>query len=326
MIKALLFIFALAPLGLHAAPSITPGAIWPDDRGLHIQAHGGGVLRFGGVWYWFGEDRSQDIPAGTRAVACYASEDLAHWQFRNRVLILTDTEAGMTGLVVERPKVYYNGMTKKFVMYMHIDDHLYKAARVGVAVCDTVDGKYRYLRSFRPLNAESRDIGQFVDDDGTAYLICESRPTKGFFIAKLSDDYLDVEKQTSFIGRPLEGGALIHYDGLYYFVGSHLTSWSPNPNQYATAQKIEGPWSGFKDIAPPERKTYGSQSTFLLKVVGSRKTSVIFMGDQWKAKALWDSRYLWMPLEIGGGEIHLPEPGPWSIDAQTGEVAIADPE
>ena len=322
-ILVLPFVSAL-PFVLQAAPTITPGAVWPDDRGQHVQAHGGGVVQFGNTWYWFGEDRSKDIPTGTCAVACYASNDLMHWQFRNRVLTLTDGATGFQGTVLERPKVFYNANTRQFVMYMHIDGDRYRVARVGVAVCDTADGNYRYLRSFRPLGKESRDIGQFVDDDGSAYLIFESRPTKGFFIAKLSGDYLDVEKETSFIAAPLEGGCVVHYAGLYYVVGSWLTSWSPNPNQYATAKTIEGPWSEFKDIAPPETKTYGSQSTFLLKVVGSRKTSVIFMGDVWKPKTQWNSRYLWMPLEIDGSTLRLTEPRPWTIDSTTGEVIVSD--
>ena len=31
---------------------------------------------------------------------------------------------------------------------------------------DKIDGHYKNLRSFRPLDHESRDIGQFIDDDG----------------------------------------------------------------------------------------------------------------------------------------------------------------
>jgi hypothetical protein len=80
--------------------------------------------------------------------------------------------------VLERPKVFYNAKTRKYVMYMHIDDAKYALARVGVAVSDTVDGDYKFLRSFRPLGQESRDIGQFIDDDGSAYLIFEDRPAK----------------------------------------------------------------------------------------------------------------------------------------------------
>ena len=133
-------------------------------------------------------------------------------------------------------------------------------------------------RSFRPLGQESRDIGQFIDDDGSAYLIFEDRPAKGFHIAKLSDDYLTVEKDVCLIRAPLEGGAIVHFDGLYYVVGSALTGWKPNPNKYATAPSLEGPWSEFRDIAPPETNTYGSQSTMLVKVVGTKTTTVDLHG------------------------------------------------
>ncbi len=79
---------------------------------------------------------------------------------------------------------------------------------------------------------------------------------------------------------PIEGGAIVHYKGLYYVLGSALTGWSPNPNKYATALSLEGPWSEFRDVAPPETRTYGSQSTMLLKVSGRKDTTVIFMGDR----------------------------------------------
>ena len=94
----------------------------------------------------------------------------------------------------------------------------------------------------------------------------------------------------------------------------------PNANVYATSPSLEGPWTEFKDIAPPQTKTYNSQSSMLLKVVGKRSTTVLFMGDQWKPKMLWDSRYLWMPLEIGDGKLHLPAPKPWTIHIKSGDV------
>jgi hypothetical protein len=229
--------------------------------------------------------------------------------------------------VLERPKVFYNAKTKKFVMYMHIDGPNpgetggYKLARVGVATCDTADGDYQYLKSFRPLGHESRDIGQFVDDDGTAYLIFEDRPF-GFRIAKLSDDYLTVEKEICLIAEHMEGGAIVHHEGLYYVLGSALTGWNANPNKYATAKSLAGPWSEFKDVAPPEKNTYGAQSTMLVKITGTKTTSVIFMGDIWKPQTQWDSRYLWMPLEIGGGKMTLPEPREWTLDVTTGGATI----
>jgi hypothetical protein len=316
-LSALLF-FLLAA----AAPVINPGEPWLDDRGRHIQAHGGGIIKLGDTYYWFGEDRAQGLDPEKRYVSCYSSKDLARWTFRNQVVQFSDPENLGPRWVLERPKVFYNAKTKKYVMYLHLDDGKYKLARVAVAVSDTVDGDYKYLKSFRPLGQESRDIGQFIDDDGSAYLIFEDRPVKGFHIAKLSDDYLTVEKDVCLINAPLEGGAVVHYKGLYYAIGSALTGWKPNPNKYATATSLAGPWSEFKDIAPPETNTYGSQSTMMLKVAGTKTTTVIFMADIWKPETQWDSRYLWMPLQIGDGKLWLPAPAPWTLNIKTGEAVV----
>jgi hypothetical protein len=305
------------------AQVIRPGEPWLDNRGQQIQAHGGGMFLWKGIYYWFGEDRSPSNDPDKRFVACYSSKDLVHWTFRRQVVAWTDPENLGPHWVLERPKVFHNPRTGKFVLYAHLDDAHYKVARVAVAVSDRIDGDYHYVKSFRPLDRESRDIGQFVDDDGAAYLIFESRPIKGFFIAKLSQDYLSVVQQVALVEAPLEGGALVHFHGLYYAIGSHMTGWRPNPNVYATSPTLSGPWSSFRDIAPPETNTYNSQSTMLLKVVGSKQTAVIFMADQWRPQQLWDSRYLWMPVEIGDGAMYLPPPHNWTINTKTGGTQLA---
>ena len=306
---------------LAAPATIRPGELWPDDRGEHIQAHGGGILKAGDKFYWFGEDRARALDWHSGHVGCYVSTNLADWKFCRDVLNLTAPTNFGRHLVLERPKVFYNAPTKKFVMYFHMDNGRYQIASVGVAVSDTADGDYKFLKYFRPLGHESRDIGQFVDDDGTAYLIFEDRPF-GFRIAKLSEDYLTVEKEVCLISKHMEGGAIVHYNGLYYIIGSALTGWNPNPNQYATAKSLAGPWSEFKDIAPPENNTYGAQSTMMLKISGTKTNCVIFMGDMWRPQTQWDSRYLWMPLEIGDGKLTLPEPHEWTLDVATGEAKI----
>lgn len=297
---------------------IQPGEVWPDNNGNHIQAHGGGIIKSGKTYYWYGEGRAKGLDTNYRYVGCYSSKDLMNWKFRGYVLKQGDPEHLGARWVLERPKVFYNRKTKKYVMYFHLDNKQYSLARVGIAVADKPDGAFSYAKSFRPLGKESRDIGQFIDDDGTPYLIFESRPTKGFYIAGLSEDYMDVDREVSFIQAPLEGGAIVQYQGLYYAIGSALTGWRPNANKYATAKTLAGPWSQFTDIAPPETNTYKSQSTMLLKVEGTKSTTVIFMADQWKPATQWDSRYLWMPLEIGDGKLWVPQPRPWSIDVKKG--------
>ena len=300
---------------------IRPTQLWPDNNGKHIQAHGGGIIKLGKMYYWYGEERSQGSDTNYRYVSCYSSKDLVSWTFKGDVVKMLDPDSLGRKWILERPKVFYNKASKKYVMYFHLDNATYKVAKVGIAVSDKPDGNFTYVKSFRPLGHESRDIGQFIDDDGTAYLVFEDRPL-GFHIAKLSDDYMNVEKEMCLIPAHMEGGAIVHYKGLYYSIGSALTGWNANPNKYAVAKSLEGPWSEFKDIAPPATNTYGAQSTMLLKVEGKKSTTVIFMGDIWKPKTQWDSRYLWMPLEIGDGKLWLPEPKPFTLNVKTGEAVI----
>jgi hypothetical protein len=61
----------------------------------------------------------------------------------------------------------------------------------------------------------------------------------------------------------------------------------------------------------------------MLKVSGTKGTWSSFMGDIWKPQTQWDSRYLWMPLEIGGGKLWLPAPKPWTLEVETGLATIS---
>lgn len=311
----------LSQPGRAQANLIRPGEVWPDADGQHVQAHGGGIIKLKSTYYWYGEERRQNLDPRYRYVSCYSSKDLVHWKFRGDVVQMPPPDSLSADWILERPKVFYNARTKKYVLYFHLDDKGYKVAQVGVAVSERPTGPFRYVKRFRPLGHESRDIGQFIDDDGTAYLVFEDRPF-GFRIARLSADYLSVEKEMTLVRAHMEGGAIVHYNGLYYAIGSGLTGWRANPNKYATAPTLEGPWADFQDIAPPETNTYGAQSTMMVKVVGTRKTTVLFLGDIWKPKTQWDSRYLWMPLEIGDGQLRLPAPRPFTLDVKTGETTF----
>jgi len=298
---------------------IKPGAVWTDQANQPIQAHGGCIIKIAEKYYWNGQQSRQGLDSSLRYVSCYSSADLMNWTFENDVVQMSDPEALGTGWILERPHVFHDAAANKFVMYFHLDNKKYNYARVGIAISDHPNGNFKYVKSMRPLGRPSRDIGQFIDDDGTSYLIFEDREL-GFHIVKLSADLMSIEKEMSLVRAHLEGGAIVHYEGLYYVIGSGLTGWDPNPNKYATAKSLEGPWSEFKDIAPPETNTYRSQSTMLLKVTGTKATNVIYMGDQWKPERQWDSRYLWMPLVIGNGKLWLTEPRPWSVNVRTGTV------
>lgn len=135
--------------------SIRPGELWPDDKGVHVNAHGGGLLYYQGKYYWFGEFKSATTSSALVGVTCYSSEDLYNWTNNGIALKVAenDEKSDITkGCIIERPKVVYNEKTKKFVMWFHLElkGKGYSAARIGTAVSDRVEGPYRFVRSFRP--------------------------------------------------------------------------------------------------------------------------------------------------------------------------------
>ena len=98
------------------------GEIFPDTEGKHINAHGGGIIRHDGTYYWYGEHRGDGTPgSGQEGVMCYTSDDLRTWENRGIVLAVSDTEGDPLerGGIIERPKVVYNPATGKFVMWFH---------------------------------------------------------------------------------------------------------------------------------------------------------------------------------------------------------------
>lgn len=141
--------------------SFKPGALWFDNNGIHINAHGGGILSHQGKYYWFGEHKTEGR-RGNQAwvgVHCYSSENLYDWNDEGIALsVEKDPQSPITeGCVIERPKVVYNSRTGKFVMWFHLElkGQGYNAAQTGVAIADNPTGPYTFLNTSNP------DAGHF---------------------------------------------------------------------------------------------------------------------------------------------------------------------
>ncbi|SDG97390.1 Glycosyl hydrolases family 43 [Pedobacter terrae] len=136
--------------------SFTPGKIWKDNKGVHINAHGGGIVEHKGTYYWFGEHKIEGELGNTAQVGvhCYSSKDLYNWKDEGIALpVSSDLTSDIAkGCILERPKVVYNKKTKKFVMWFHLEllGKGYAAARAGVAVADRPTGPYTFIKSYRP--------------------------------------------------------------------------------------------------------------------------------------------------------------------------------
>ncbi len=200
LLIALVTLFADAA---SAAPiSVLNGTQFTTTTGTPIQAHGGGVIKVGPYYYWFGENRN---PNSTFfAVSCYRSTDLKNWEFRNNVLT-ANSAAELNPANIERPKVVYNSNTGRYVMWMHWENGVnYGEARAAVASSATVDGNYTYHGSFRPLantgvvdhgkpGYMSRDCTLFVDSDGTGYFISAANENADLHVYRLTFDYMAID-------------------------------------------------------------------------------------------------------------------------------------
>ncbi|KAH8834912.1 galactan 1,3-beta-galactosidase [Flagelloscypha sp. PMI_526] len=321
MQQILKVLFLLGSIALNALGAvIVPGAAWTDTSGNVIQAHGGGILKVGSTYYWVGEDKSHNSGL-FKAVSCYSSSDLTTWTRQNDAFTPIANTNVSTSYIVERPKILYNSKNSEYVMWFHSDSSNYGNAQVGVATTKSGPcGPYTYKSSFRPLGVESRDMGVFVDDDLTAYLLFASDNNQNFKIAKMDTDYYNVTTLTvQLSGTTLESPGIIKRSGTYYLFASHTTGWAPNPNKFFKSTSLSSGWSSEADIATASTRTYYSQNTFDFPL-GS---NAIYMGDRWRPSLLGSSRYIWTPMDFSSGSPKLVWADVFTVNLSAGTYSVA---
>jgi len=307
--------------------SFLPGKFWGDTDGQPIQAHGGCVLYENGVYYWFGENkdtptRPNDLLGFTVdavGISCYASTDLYNWENRGLVLPAVQDDPAHelhTSKIIERPKVVYNALTGKYVMFLHLDTPDYTYARVGIAVSDEPAGRYEFLGSMAPNQTDSRDMTIFKDDDEKAYLFHSSEWNATLYIAELSAGY---RKTTGLFTKNFaqayrEAPAVFKRQGKYYCLTSGCTGWDANQAQYAIAENVLGPWRvmGNPCLGPDADKTFFAQSAFVFPVAG-KPDAYIAMFDRWNKEELSASRYVWLPIRFDSEQMMIEWLDEWDL-------------
>lgn len=163
--KKTIYTITIAALILFSACStksvtnkhFTPGEIWLDNNNIHINAHGGGILFENGLYYWFGEHKTEGENGNLANVGvhCYSSTDLYNWTDEGIALSVMPPSSGSDiedGCILERPKVIKNKKTGKYIMWFHLEPKGkgYKGALSGVAISDNATGPYIYIKAVRP--------------------------------------------------------------------------------------------------------------------------------------------------------------------------------
>jgi len=320
--------------------TIENGRFWKDTSGTPIYSQGGGMLKVGDTWYWYGAKYEEAVSYakdptvfGARthfaAVTAYSSKDLVNWKFEGDVI-----KAAPAGQIFERGAwlgrmgVVYNAKTRKYVL---LTQYSSKSAGGGVlfATSDSPAGPFVYQhlqpRIENVASPTSGDQTVFVDDDGQPYLIFSNNgDRRRLYVAPLrSADFLQVEAATQIYHAPAggrEGNAMFKRDGLYYFCSSDLHGWNASRSFYMTSTSITGPYSAEKLIAGTDLDfSHVSQNGFFIPVQGSAGTTVLYAGDRWSNFAGNGHGYnIWTPLSFDGKAPVFNSLSQFSLDAAKG--------
>lgn len=279
------------------------------------------------------EQLSQD-PYFAEVYAGYTEEELDH------VYQCINTET-----VMERPKMLYNQKTGKYVVWFHSDDlteknpgYKYDVGMAGVAISDSPFGPFRFIERYRldhcpsgqidcypSSKGEARDMNLFQDDDGAAYIVYTSENNKTLYISKLNEEYTylsaapeeaqyGVDYIRLFPGAMREAPALAKGDnGRYYLISSSTTGWMSNQARVWSADNIFGTWQndGNPCVGTDANVTFDTQSTCIFRAENGRW---IYYGDRWNGSALFDSRYIWLPVTFHDDKLTISWETQWTVE------------
>lgn len=314
--------FVQAQQSFSKQTNFTPGKIWLDNNGKHINAHGGNVLFHKNKYYWYGEHKIEGKSEAQMAdggIHCYSSKDLINWKDEGIVLSVsyTDTSADLAyGCIFERPKVIYHKKTKQFIAYFKYYPRGtgYLKGYIGVATSKKPNGPFTYKDKFLGGSSPygTGDFSMFKDEDNAVYHLTVRKPDKTFVIGKLNKKLLEPDggyEPVKDITKHTEAPAVILHEEKYYLLGSGSSGWKPNKARSFVADSLKG---SFTDLGNPcigrnphngigADTSFGGQLSYILPVKG-KKNAYIAMFDIWKPDMAIEGLYIWLPLQFENGK------------------------
>jgi hypothetical protein len=268
----------------------------------------------------------------------YSSKDLATW--KNEGIILPQQASGELGpnRKGERPHIIKCPSSGEFVLYAHAASSDYQTDKeVIYATSATVNGKYSYkgpLKNASGAIAAHSDMSAYADSTG-AYVLTESGHV--YTLATDCHSWLSDKSYSAINGDSggAESPAVFKAGSTYYWIGSYKTGWRANNNFYSTAPAITGPWTYQGYVAPvsdpsnnlSDQRTWLSQSTWVMPIVGCNGTTYVYWGDHWDGNLDTTApgrhnnlaAYVFQPLVFNGIKISMPTYlATWKLDVGAG--------
>ena len=311
------FLFAINEIIKAQNVTFRPGQIWNDTSGKAINVHAGYIVYEDGYYYWIGDSRTGNECNG---VGCYRSKDLYNWTNRGLIIPLSGkiSEGNWDlakGRNLYRPKILYNELTKKWIIWAVCENMEVTITKSCRLVSDHMEGDYDLYEISCVNGILSRDYTLFKDDtDGRVYFIGAVNTNADILGVQLNDDYLDGTSNASIIldGVKYEAPAIFKMYDMYFGLFSGCTYWKPNRSRWAYSYNMLEGWSYervFTDVTGSgiefcvddvKGTTYDSQSAFVFKVGGDDQ-KLVYVGDRWDENNLESSKQVWLPISMRSG-------------------------
>ena len=320
---------------------------WLDTDGNVINASDGGIIYADGKYHWYGmalRPLPENYgPLGGQmtdvGVVMYESADLMNWKYEGVILAVSDDPSSelYAPMRFERPKIIYNEKTKQFVLWCHYvkypgnhgDGH--GDSDMGLAVCDTVNGEYKWLGFTKPIDNDGwvRDMTVYKDLDSQAYLIYDRHtadPLLGdktgglqgdrcLYVVELSEDYLSFTTNYKRIENASwrEAPVVIYKDGYYHIVTSGLTGWKTNQAKAFRTKCLLDEWEDMGDpcVDDTTHTTFNTQGSNAFRVEGT--DIQIIMLERHNTSNFQRCSYVWLPVRFDCGRLCLNYLKEWKI-------------
>ncbi|EWM10140.1 family 43 glycosylhydrolase [Kutzneria sp. 744] len=319
-----------------AAPTLQNDIFWKDTSGNPIYSQGGGVLKVGGTYYWYGVKyngaptyyndpaKGKNGDVSFNAIPCYSSTDLVHWKFEGNALTASDVGGGGW---VGRVGVAHNPTTGKYVLISQGRGGLMFATSSSPTGHFALAGTQSSIGNVS--TGMSGDQSVFTDDDGRAYLVFSNSSGRShLYVAPLrTSDFLHVESAVNIYnsssgGR--EGNIMFKHGAVYYFCSSDLHGWNASHTYCIQSTKISSSYSSEYVLQGTDADfSHVTQTGLAFEVTGSSGSFVMFGGDRWSDFAGNGLGYNdWVPVTFNGTTPVFHSLNEWNIDAAAGTWSV----
>jgi hypothetical protein len=338
IVAALTFLGGLTGVSVAApaaAATVQNDVFWKDTSGNPIYSQGGGVIKVGGTYYWYGAKYNGAVtyynnPAAGKngdtsfsAITIYSSTDLAHWKFEGNALTTSDIGGGWVG----RVGVAHNATTGKYVLISQLGGGLVFATSSTPTGHFAVAGTQSTIANVT--TGMSGDQSVFTDDNGQAYLAFSNKSGRShLYVAPLrSSDFLHVEAATNIYNSSAggrEGNIMFKHAGTYYFCSSDLHGWNASHTYCITSTRVSSGYGAEFVLQGTDADfSHVTQTGLAFSVTGSSGSFVVFGGDRWSDFAGNGIGYNeWLPITFDGTTPVFHSLSQWNVDAAAGTWSV----